>query len=221
MNGGTLVVNGNQASATGNVTVANAANLGGTGTIGGAVTVNSGGTLFSGNGTTTSSTIGTLTVHNSVTVNGTQVWKIAANASPTPSATAGGSDGTRGVTQDLLNLTGGANTIATNGVFKIVENGLALTNTSNYNFTVATTAGSPTAAPSSFDTTNALDFANYISANGSNSIALMVANGNEYISLTSTATPEPQHILLVCVSFAMLGLAVRRRIIRKSPIVVP
>ena len=44
---GTLIINGNQAAATGAVTVANGATLGGSGTIGGAVTVN--GSLSPGN----------------------------------------------------------------------------------------------------------------------------------------------------------------------------
>lgn len=46
---GTLLVNGNNSSATGAVTVASGATLGGSGTIGGATTIQSGGTLAAGN----------------------------------------------------------------------------------------------------------------------------------------------------------------------------
>ena len=46
---GKLLVNGNQAAATGAVSVASGATLGGSGTLGGTVTVNSGGTLAPGN----------------------------------------------------------------------------------------------------------------------------------------------------------------------------
>lgn len=56
VNAGTLLVNGNQASATGQVTVQGGATLGGMGTIGGDVVVNAGGTLAPGDG------VGTLTI---------------------------------------------------------------------------------------------------------------------------------------------------------------
>ena len=49
VNAGTLMVNGNQASATGAVNVASGATLGGSGTLGGFVTINSGGILSPGN----------------------------------------------------------------------------------------------------------------------------------------------------------------------------
>jgi autotransporter-associated beta strand protein len=48
VNGGTLLVNGNQSAATGAVTVKNTATLGGSGTLGGAVTVQAGGKLAPG-----------------------------------------------------------------------------------------------------------------------------------------------------------------------------
>jgi len=62
VNAGCLLVNGNQTSATGAVSVASSAALGGPGVIGGAVTVNSGGKLSPGIG------IGTLTINNSLTL---------------------------------------------------------------------------------------------------------------------------------------------------------
>gem|GEM_PF-4533058 len=59
VNGGTLLVNGNQTNATGAVSVNAAGVLGGTGTVGGAVTINSGGMLAAGD-STLSSTVGTM-----------------------------------------------------------------------------------------------------------------------------------------------------------------
>jgi autotransporter-associated beta strand protein len=64
VNAGTLLVNGNNSSASGAITVADTATLGGTGTLGGATTVQSGGTIRGDTGTGT----GTLTTTN-VTIN--------------------------------------------------------------------------------------------------------------------------------------------------------
>ncbi|MBN8458675.1 MAG: autotransporter-associated beta strand repeat-containing protein [Verrucomicrobia bacterium] len=64
VNAGTLLINGIQNLATGNVTV-NGGALGGTGTIGGNITVNAAGTIAPG------ASVGTLTTVNSVTVDGT------------------------------------------------------------------------------------------------------------------------------------------------------
>ena len=63
VNGGTLLINGNQSGAVGNVTVATGGTLGGIGIVGGATTVNSGGTLSPG------SSPGTLTINNNLTLN--------------------------------------------------------------------------------------------------------------------------------------------------------
>lgn len=67
VNGGTLLINGTQNLATGNITVASGATLGGIGTIGGNTTVNAGGFLAPG------TPVGTLTTVNSVVLNGTLV----------------------------------------------------------------------------------------------------------------------------------------------------
>ena len=69
VSGGTLLVNGNQADATGTVTVGENGTLGGTGTIGGATTVN--GTLAPG------TSIGTLTITNSVTLAGVTSMEVS------------------------------------------------------------------------------------------------------------------------------------------------
>jgi fibronectin-binding autotransporter adhesin len=89
INAGSLLINGNQASANGGVFVNNGGTLGGTGTIGGATTIR--GILAPGDG------LGTLNIANTVTWNGT--------------ASAGDStdwefDLAAGNTADLLNITG-------------------------------------------------------------------------------------------------------------------
>ncbi|WP_082407494.1 autotransporter outer membrane beta-barrel domain-containing protein [Mesorhizobium sp. 1M-11] len=65
---GTLIVNGNQAAATGDTNVNAGATIGGTGTIGGSMTVANGGTLAPGNVGTTP---GTLTVNGALALNDT------------------------------------------------------------------------------------------------------------------------------------------------------
>jgi fibronectin-binding autotransporter adhesin len=219
---GALMVNGNQAAATGNVTVTGT--LGGTGTIGGAVTVNSGGLMVST--PLSSATVGTLTVNNSVTISdgGIQGWKISGTTGnplvPISSATPGGSD-VPGA-QDLLILTGAGSALtlgsAQGSVLRIVEPGGAgsviLNPNLPYSFTLATTPNqvqfNGTVA---FDTSsasfasNAPDFASF--ANSGGSIAVTASGSNEYLTLTpAAATPEPAMVLLI----AAAGLSIVRLI---------
>lgn len=70
---GKLLINGNQSTATGAVTVASSATLGGAGTIGGAITVNPGGKLAPGN------SVGTLTALNNVAFTGTATFEVEIN----------------------------------------------------------------------------------------------------------------------------------------------
>ena len=88
---GSLIVDGNQSSATGSLDVAAGATLGGSGTIGGVTTIS--GVLSPGK-----SSIGTLTVSNNVTWNGGENWVFGLG-------TAGLTQGSPG-TSDLLALTG-------------------------------------------------------------------------------------------------------------------
>jgi autotransporter-associated beta strand protein len=98
---GTLVVNGSLA---GGVTVNSGASLGGTGTIAGAVTVQSGGTLAPGSSTT----IGTLTVNNALTLSGTNGFKINASS---------------GLAHDLVTGSGGSASLAYGGALSITNLG--------------------------------------------------------------------------------------------------
>jgi len=78
VNGGTLLINGNNSGA-GSITVATGAKLGGTGIIAGPITVQSGGTLAPG------TSIGTLTANGSVTLSAgsTTVMEISRAVTPT------------------------------------------------------------------------------------------------------------------------------------------
>jgi fibronectin-binding autotransporter adhesin len=74
VNGGKLIINGNNSAATGAVSVNNTGTLGGTGTIGGAVTVNAGGTINPG------ASVGTLTLNSTATFVGTDGSNLATYA---------------------------------------------------------------------------------------------------------------------------------------------
>jgi len=94
VNGGTLYINGNQSSATGNVTVASGATLGGTGTIGGATTIQSGGIYSPGNSP------GTLTHAAGLTISAGGIFNWENNTVNTL--------GSAGTNWDVANLAGGA-----------------------------------------------------------------------------------------------------------------
>jgi autotransporter-associated beta strand protein len=71
VNGGTLVINGDQSAATGPVTVASGAKLAGIGVIGGAVTINNGATMLTGDSP------GVLTINSNLNLAGTVVLAVA------------------------------------------------------------------------------------------------------------------------------------------------
>lgn len=109
---GTLVINGIQSSATGNVTVASGATLAGTGTVGGTTTIS--GTHSAG----TVGTVGTQTFSGGVTYGSGSIfsWDLNANA-----------HGTKGTDYDGVS---GTATAATGSIFKVVlGNSVDLNNT--------------------------------------------------------------------------------------------
>jgi len=86
VNGGTLLVNGNSSSATGNVSVSNMGSvLGGSGTIGGAVTVNANATILGGTGNAAS---GTLTLSGALTLSSGSIVELALGSGGTHSTLA-------------------------------------------------------------------------------------------------------------------------------------
>lgn len=110
--GGTLLLNGNAASASGNVTVGSSGTLGGSGAVGGAVTVN--GKLAPGN-----NAIGTLVCNGNVTLNAGSTTTIEINkGSGTRDLLDSNATVTYGGTLVVTNLSG---TLALNDSFKIFD----------------------------------------------------------------------------------------------------
>jgi fibronectin-binding autotransporter adhesin len=115
---GALLVNGNQSSASGAVSVASGATLGGSGTLGGAVSILAGGIVAPGNSP------GTLTVNNTFTLAGASILNFELNAADT---TVGGgiNDLITGVTDltldGILNLSGAGDwtTVADNTSWRL------------------------------------------------------------------------------------------------------
>ena len=97
---GTLLINGNQTSATGTVGVSSTATLGGSGTTGGAVSVASGGILAPGNNTIGNLTVASLTLNSGAISN----FEIG---------------GTTGGAFDTITTTGGAGSITLNGTLNL------------------------------------------------------------------------------------------------------
>jgi len=214
VNGGTLLVNGNQSSATGDVSVASTATLGGSGTIGGATTVLSGGTLQSGN-----SGIGTLAFNNNVTI----------DSGGTVQAQIGAGTGTG--TSDTLNLSGGTGTRSL--TFASGSN-LNLDGTAGFNATAGTTytLANLGDAGLSFGGVNvAGDFATYtnngtFTTNGVNvTVSGFTFNTGDQLILRRTGTelqlvfspvPEPTTILGVAVGLVAVGGFIRKRLAKKA-----
>jgi autotransporter-associated beta strand protein len=114
VSGGTLMVNGNNGSASGAVTVANTATLAGTGIIGGSTVVQSGGRLAPG-----SNAIGTLTFNGNLAFNSGSVALIEINkTSGTKDLADAGGTLTYGGTLQVTNLSG---TLTNGDSFKIFD----------------------------------------------------------------------------------------------------
>ena len=196
----------------GGITLAANQTLAGHGTVTGGVTAASTSTLAPGSAVA----IGTLTLAAPVILDSgsTLKWKIAAGAPTTGAFNSGLSDNTGGTARDLLNITGGTNTLtasAATSTFDLTQLSGTVTLDPNtaYSFTVAATAGSPNGTGLTVSTTNAADFANYLTGNGGqNTITLDVSGGNVYLNLTPV--PEPATVGL----FAALGMLGLRRLRR-------
>ena len=121
---GTLVVNGNQSGATGNVTVASAARLSGTGTVGGDTTFNSGAIHAPGAvgaaGLQAFDKTGAANANLTYSSGSVFEWDIAADLDGDTGDS--GDTGTRGTSYDAVNVTGTLN-ISSGTVFKVIQNG--------------------------------------------------------------------------------------------------
>jgi autotransporter-associated beta strand protein len=181
---GTLLVNGNQAAATGAVTVASGATLGGTGTLGGATTI--AGAVSPGIGG-----IGTLNVANSVT------WQGAASASSSTDwiFQLGASNNS-----DLLNITGdfGKDYTTYGTTFRFDFGGSTNTGT----FKLVDWSGTSSFAPGDFSFTNL----------GSGLEGSFTINGTELDFSTFPPVPEPATWIAMAALILTGGtMALRRR----------
>jgi fibronectin-binding autotransporter adhesin len=185
---GRLLVNGNSAAATGNVTVNSAGTLGGSGTVGGLTTVT--GTIAPGN-----AGIGTLTIANQTNIDhsATFEWDIGTGAPTSAMPSTGGSDLVGN--QDLLAITLLTNSYSANSTttYRIVQNGaLTLDPNQGYSFTLVTSPGIAGAPGGIIDTTLAADFAAY-DAFADNFLSITTSGGNVY--LNAIPVPEPSLLL--------------------------
>jgi fibronectin-binding autotransporter adhesin len=209
---GTLLVNGNQSSATGAVTVASTGTLGGGGTIGGATTVQSGGTIRGGSGTGT----GQLTVGNTVIENG---GSLMANLgeSGTNSSLAVGANSLNVKTGSVLKLDGVA------GFSNTTSGTYILASLSDGNNILADDSGS---LAGDFDLGTYLhgttptksgvmdiQLGSGLTLNNGDRLELR-RSGNDLV-LTFSPVPEPASLLAVC-GLATGGFAFVRRLRRKA-----
>ncbi len=219
INGGTLSAANSSGSATGSgsVTVSSGGILSGSSTggsitlgSGNSVTINSGGALSPG---LKGASVGTLTISTSgggqtSFANGSTFnWNIN-NATPT-SATlnSGGSDSAG--KQDLLTASG-ALTLGTINFAVNEVTTMTLNTSSTYSWVVATYTGTaPSTSGVTFNTANAPGIRAYLAANSGSVISLVASGGSLYLNLAPT--PEPQHILLLCVGAMGVALLIRRR----------
>jgi autotransporter-associated beta strand protein len=188
VNAGTLLINGNQSSATGAVTVNNSGTtLGGIGTSGGTVTVNALANIAPGNGGTTTAilSIGALTLAPTsnflVDINGT----------------------TAGTGYDRLNVTtggvsiGGSNLVVTVGTTLSIGQAFTIVEKVSAGAVTGTFAqgSSVTSGPYTFS----IDYAG--------------GDGNDVV-LTAIAVPEPGTWIGGALALAALGYTQRRRFVR-------
>jgi autotransporter-associated beta strand protein len=170
VNAGTLLVNGTQTGATGDVTVASGATLGGTGTIFGATTIESGGTLTGA----TNGTTGTLSFNGSLDVTTGSTWLVdLVNNS---------------MTADLIQV-GGALTL--NGALSIADTGTFIGDST---YTIATYGSLLGGGFSNDSDYNGLLMTGLYDGGGGK---LWTINYNDGGAITLTAVPEPGTYLVL------------------------
>jgi autotransporter-associated beta strand protein len=219
--GGTTVTSGTlsvanssgSATGTGNVTVSSGGVLSGSstgGTItlgsGNSVTINSGGTLSPG---IQNVSVGALTIsgNTSFASGSTFAWNIN-NAAPASAANNSGGSDSAGK-QDLL-TSSGALTLGTINFAVNEVTTMTLNSNSTYSWKVATYTGTaPSTSGVTFNTANAPGIRAYLAAHSDSLISLVASGGALYLNLAPT--PEPQHILFICLGAIGVALFIRRR----------
>ncbi len=212
VNGGTMLVTGSLGNTA--VTVGTGATLGGNGTVGGSVALGAGATLSPG------ASVGTLTVANSVTVNGGtgSKWVVEFNGAgstfPPPVGTPNDQLALTGATSNLNLVLSAANKLL---ISVRAVDGFGPNQGSPLSYTIATKD-----AGGSFQLNGgvyAFDPSNYtFEAIGFDAINFQLAeSGNQFV-LTFTPVPEPGMVLAI--SAAVLGLLVwvRRRVWHSSSV---
>ena len=186
---GTLLINGNQSSATGNVTVLSGAILGGNGTVGGATTIAANAALSPGNSP------GNLTFNNGLTLAGAYKWELAALSTSSP----GTNFDTVTVTAGNVNITGASMNLTLGGFAPSSD----VFWTSNQTWTGIlnnTGAGSLTGSFAAIDNSSWSAFGAFTTSNVGNDV-----------NLVWTAVPEPATWGLLAFSLITVMVLRRRR----------
>lgn len=185
INGGSLVINGNQSTATGAVTVNTGATLGGSGTIGGNTTIAAGGILAPGNSP------GVLSFAGNLTLNGTSVSNFEINGVA------------RGTQYDGVNVSGN---LTYGGTFNLIF-GTTLLSGGTFDLfnTIGSVSSSFTSIVLSGSYTGTLTDGVTQTIGGQN-FTFTGSTGD----LLITAIPEPSAFALL-VGFGALGCVVARR----------
>jgi fibronectin-binding autotransporter adhesin len=208
INGGTLLVNGNQSGAAGAVSVLSGT-LGGTGTVGGAVTVNINGTFSGTLRAGDANAVGTLTLANGLsTVAGSNL--AVRISDPGASGVAAGSGGStvglpNPTNHNYVLVTGGSSTIDPGMNIVVDGTGLTFTAGVNYSYKVAQLTGNQSAvnitAPGQFT------FVGFSAQSAS-----LTGNATGAIFLDFTPVPEPGTVFAVAAAgLGLAGLARRSR----------
>jgi len=214
-------------STTGDITVGTNSTFRGSGTVSMAATtqliVNNGGTIRAGN------SIGTLTITGSgagTTVNvgnsasgATITTEVAATGSPTTPGNVAANSSFFDLTgaNDVFNLNAGA---ANTFNLTISDPGSTLSlDGSNYIITIARVAtagniqlnGATQVANTTIAATN-YNLGNPSFVSSISTSQLFIDSTGTLLQLSFTTTPEPHHVLLVCVGVLLLGMGIRRKV---------
>ncbi|WP_146458870.1 autotransporter-associated beta strand repeat-containing protein [Rubripirellula tenax] len=189
---GTLVINGDNSAAIGDVTVASGATLGGTGTVGGATTIS--GIHAPGNSP------GVQTFNNGLTYDGATIeWELVSNTD---------SLGDRGISFDGIDVFGGL-TFTNATALKFVYGGAVNFSDGFWALDREWLVFSGASSLTGNDSQLAFD-QNGASPNGLFSL-ISKGDDNVYLSYTAVAVPEMSSLLMAAMGIGIAGVARRRQ----------